>query len=83
MKAEKHEIESVEFRGAKGGIVSETRMRHKRPGQGGGPDYDYKHETGVHPTLEHAKEHLETALGHLFTGASKEGAKEEKAEGED
>lgn len=54
----KPEIEGVHFKPAKGGLISETSMKFKRGGQGGGPMHDYEHETAVHPTMEHAQAHL-------------------------
>lgn len=64
----KSEVMEVSFRPAKGGVISETRSRTKRGGQGGGPDYDYETENGVHPTVKHAAAHLEKTLGHAFAG---------------
>lgn len=78
MAKHKGEVESVTFRPAKGGVVSETTTAYKRGGQGGGPDREYEHETAVHPTHEHAAAHLKSMLGHAY--ASEE---EEKAEGEE
>lgn len=62
----KSEVCEVSFKPAKGGLVSETRTKSKRGGQGGGPDYDYETENGVHSTLEHASKHLKSTLGHHF-----------------
>lgn len=70
----KPEVKEVSFKPAKGGIVSETRKEVKRGGQGGGPNYDYEHETAVHPTIESAHAHLTAMMGHAFAG------KEEKAD---
>jgi hypothetical protein len=70
--AKKAEIVEVSFKPATGGIVSETRSKMRRGGQGGGPDWDYETESGVHPTLKHASEHLKATLGHHFAAAPKE-----------
>lgn len=50
---------SVEFRPAKGGLVSETRMAEK--GDKFGPSF--KRETGIHPSIGHAKRHLDMLFG--------------------
>ena len=76
-RARKGEVLGIEFKPAKGGLVSETHMRYKRGGQGGGPDWDHESETGVHPNMEHAHAHLEAMMGHCF-GAGE--AKEPNAE---
>jgi hypothetical protein len=73
----KESVESVEFRKAKGGMVSETRYKSKRSGQGGGGDYDYRHETAIHPNAEHAGKHLAKMFG--GSDEPKEGDKPEKA----
>lgn len=62
----KREVEAVEFRPAKGGVISETKTKVHRGGQGGGPDYDYEREETGHPTHEHAAAHLKKMLGHAF-----------------
>lgn len=72
----KKELRSVRFEPAKGGVISETETRVHRGGSGGGPEYDHEREMGVHPTMEHAKEHL----GKMMAGCFKDGAKEEKLE---
>lgn len=66
------ECVSVEFKPAKGGVVSESRFETKRGGQGGGPMMDYDHETAVHPTEESAHEHLGKMLGQHFEGADRD-----------
>lgn len=68
-KSRKGEVISVEFRPAKGGVVSETRTKYKRGGQGGGPMDDYEHETAVHSTKEDAAAHLHAALGKAWGGS--------------
>lgn len=68
--AKKPELLEVSYRPAKGGVVSETRTRTKRSGQGGGPDFDHESETGVHPSLEHAQAHMASVLSDCFTGGS-------------
>lgn len=78
----KPEIQSVNFEPAEGGLVSETRMKYKRGGQGGGPDYDYETERAIHPSIEHAAEHLREKLGHHF-GAKKATKEEAPAEAKD
>lgn len=59
----KRELVAVEFRPAKNGIISEARVRTKRSGQGGGPDYDHETETAVHPNAKHAQAHLAALMG--------------------
>jgi hypothetical protein len=76
----KGEVTEVGFRPAKGGVVSETRRRFKRSGQGGGPDFDHETETAVHATPESAAAHLKTVLGHAFAESTE--ANREAAEGE-
>ena len=71
-------IHAVRFEAAKGGVVSETQRVYKRSGQGGGPMEDHEYDKEVHPTMEHAKAHLEATMGHCFAEGSKE--KEEKPE---
>lgn len=71
-KRGKPEVESVTFRPAKGGVISETARKIKRGGQGGGPMHDYEHETTVHPTIESAHEHLTAMMGHAFAGEKAE-----------
>jgi hypothetical protein len=70
--AKNGEVCEVSFKPAKGGVISETRTKMKRGGQGGGPDYDYKTENGVHPSMEHASAHLKSTLGHSFTDTEAE-----------
>jgi hypothetical protein len=67
----KSELIEVSFKPAKGGIISETRTKVKRGGQGGGPDYDYETENGAHPDLAHAAAHLKSTMGHCFSGSAK------------
>lgn len=62
-KADKGKVHSLEFRPAKGGIISRTVMAHKRGGHGGGPDYDHSSEERVHPDMDSAKAHLESTMG--------------------
>lgn len=60
-------VDSVEFRPADGGLVSETRGKLKSPGKGKsmiGPEY--KHSTGVHTTLSSAVAHMKKNLAHHF-----------------
>lgn len=71
-KRGKGEVESVQFKPAKGGVISETRHKIKRGGQGGGPLHDYEHETAVHPTIESAHAHLTAMMGHSFAGKAEE-----------
>ena len=71
-------VRSVRFEAAKGGIISHTEKAYARGGQGGGPLEDIEHKPEVHPTMEHAKAHLEATMGHCFGEGSKE--KEEKPE---
>lgn len=71
----KRTVESVEFRRAdhpKGSFVSETRHKIARGGQGGGPEFDYKHETGVHESIEHAQKHLAKMFS-VESGTDKDG----------
>lgn len=49
-----------------GGLMSEKHTTTQRSGQGGGPGYDHDTEKHIHPTMEHAKQHLEDSLGHAF-----------------
>lgn len=65
-------VTSVEFRPAKGGVVSETRTETKRGGQGGGPMCDYDSATAVHPTLESAADHLKKHMGNAFSDSDRE-----------
>jgi hypothetical protein len=69
-------IESLEYKPADGGVVSETRSKVSRGGSGGGPSYDYDHKTAVHSSLEDAKAHLESCLGHCFAGSKEESVRE-------
>lgn len=77
-RSRKGEMVGMEFKPAKGGAVSETHMRYKRGGQGGGPTEDHEHETAVHPTLQHAQDHMAAMMGHCFTDG--EGKSDEKPE---
>jgi hypothetical protein len=53
----KGEVMGLEFKPAKGGLISETHMKYKRGGQGGGPMED----------------HLAAVMGHCFpSGTDKE-----------
>jgi hypothetical protein len=74
----KSTVEHLSFRPAKGGVISELSMRTKRSGQGGGGMHDYESETTVHPTMEHAKAHLEKHMGDCFGGSEKSEASEGK-----
>lgn len=69
----KRTVESVEFRKAKGGVISETRFKTARGGQGGGPDCDYNHETAIHTTAEHAQAHLGKMFFDTESGTDKAG----------
>jgi len=64
----KGEVVAVEFRPAKGGVTSETHMRYKRGGQGGGPMEDHEREMAVHTSAEDAHQHLSKMMGHCFGG---------------
>lgn len=77
----KAKIESLEFRPAEGGLISEMRKRVSRGGSGGGPAYEMDHETTVHPTMEHAEAHLRESLGHVFEGAKEESVREPEGKG--
>lgn len=68
----KKELVSVEFRPAKGGMISRTNMKSPRGGQGGGPSYDHESEETVHPTMEHATAHMGKMMAGCFKGESKE-----------
>lgn len=62
-------IDEVSFRPMKGGkkeagIISHTRTKYDRGGQGGGPEADYESEERYHPTIAHAVKHLKSAFGH-------------------
>lgn len=81
MAGKKGELIEVSFKPAKGGVISETRSKHKRGGQGGGPDYDYETENAVHSSAEAAGKHLASTMAHCFTGGE-HGAPAEK-DGED
>lgn len=59
----KRELVEVNVRPAKNGYISEARLRTKRSGQGGGPDYDHETETAVHPNVKHAQAHLAKLMG--------------------
>jgi hypothetical protein len=79
MKA-KPEILGVEYSPAKGGVVSHTNTRVKRPGQGGGGDFDHKSVTTIHPTLKHAQDHMAGVMGKFFASKDTAEAPEEKGE---
>ena len=81
----KSELVEVSYRPAKGGIVSETRTRTRRSGQGGGPDYDHETEQGVHPTTQHAQAHLKELFAHIVDHLPEEEAeiRQEKESAED
>lgn len=73
----KPEVESIEFRPAEGpALISTTRTKYKRGGQGGGPSHDYESEEAVHTSLEDAHEHLNEHFGGHF---GKKSAKKEEA----
>jgi hypothetical protein len=74
--------ESVEFRPAKGGVVSETRYKVARGGQGGGPTHDYEHESGVHATKEDAHAHLDKMMGGAWATGEDTAPKSEEEPGE-
>jgi hypothetical protein len=77
-------VVEVSFRPAEAGekgLVSETHTEYHRGGSGGGPMFDVDHETGIHPTMESAKAHLEKSFGGHF--GSGDGPKESKPEPED
>jgi hypothetical protein len=76
--AKKTEVEEISFRPATGGAVSDVRTKTRRGGQGGGPDYDYDHQTAVHATLEHAQAHLAKHLGDCFGSSEAAGKTTEK-----
>lgn len=67
----KPEVQEVTFRPAKGGVVSETRMKYKRGGQGGGPMNDYESQTAVHSSHEEPSKHLKAMLGRCFGNEEK------------
>lgn len=57
-------LQSIEFKPAKGGVISETRVRKTTPGR----DYpDYTTETAVHASVEDAIDHLKSKLESCFT----------------
>ena len=60
-------VDSVEFRPADGGLVSETRGKAKLSGKGRDAMTDYKHSTGVHTTLASAVAHMKKHLSHHFS----------------
>jgi len=69
----KGEVMRLEFKPAKGGLISETHMKYKRGGQGGGPMEDHEMESAVHRPMKHAQEHLAAVMGHCFpSGTDKE-----------
>jgi hypothetical protein len=72
----------VEFRPAKGGITSETHMKFKRGGQGGGPSEDHETETAIHPTMDHAHAHLTAMLGHCMANQKAEAKEAESGKEE-
>lgn len=78
----KPEVVRISFEPAEGGLVSETNMKYKRGGQGGGPDWDHETERAIHPTMEHAQEHLAEHMGQHF-GAKKAVKEEPAKEAED
>lgn len=74
----KPEVTGIEFRPAQGGMMSETHTRTQRSGQGGGPLMEHESEMAIHPSMEHAKAHLEKCMGHCFGGESKGSDKSEE-----
>jgi hypothetical protein len=66
IKPRKGEFHSLEFRPAKGGAVSTTRMKYKRGGQGGGPDYDYESQEEVHPNMQSAHDKIKAVMGDVL-----------------
>ena len=78
----KPEVVRISFEPAEGGLVSETHMKYKRGGQGGGPDYDHETERGIHSTMEDAQAHLEEHFGKHF-GAKKAAKAPEPPEAEE
>lgn len=56
------ELVSVTFEPAKGGLISRTRRK-----RGGKSDsWDTEEEMAVHPSLSHAKTHLQTSFNDLL-----------------
>jgi hypothetical protein len=56
------ELMSVEFTPAKGGVVSETRMKVKGKG-----DYpDHRTSRAIHASMADATRHLKSAMGDCF-----------------
>ncbi len=78
MKSPKAEVTGVNYSPAKGGVISETSTRKKRPGQGGGSDFDHATEKAVHPTLKHAQDHMASTMGKFF--AAKDAAPKQESE---
>lgn len=78
--ARKPEVVGIEFKPAKGGMMSETRTRQQRSGQGGGPLMEHDSEMAIHPTMDHAKAHLEKCMGHCFGSSDSEKTAEEGGE---
>lgn len=74
----KGEVIAVEFRPAKGGATSETHMKYKRGGQGGGPMEDHEREMAVHATKEDAHKHLDKMMGDCWS--KQDGDKEAEKE---
>lgn len=64
----KPELVEVAYRPAKNGIISETRTRTPRGGQGGGPDFDHDTEMGVHANAQDAQAHLGKLMGSKTKG---------------
>lgn len=64
--ARKAKVVGIEFRPATGGMMSEMHKETPRSGQGGGPLTEHESEMTIHPSMEHAKAHLEKCMGHCF-----------------
>lgn len=63
----KREVQEIVIRPAQGGVVSETRHKVHRGGQGGGPAYDHESATAVHGDMKSVRKHLNDHLGHCFS----------------
>lgn len=66
--AEQTDIDSIDFKPATGGLISTTRRMSK----GGKFGPDYKSETAVHPSLDHAVRHMKKTFGESLSKKKKE-----------
>lgn len=81
----KREIESLTFRPAKNGVISEASFRTQRGGQGGGPVHDYDSDKPMmHRTREEAHAEVDRHFGKHWGDSTEDGSpdRETKADKE-